>query len=84
MFTIYEGLDPKSDADRFYIPKKNRARSLIAIEDCVELAVRDFDVNIYGNEGRLSPCCQEREVRWLRSSKCFEDSDEREEIARVG
>ena len=28
--------------------------------------------------------CLGREVRWLRSSKCFEESEEREEIARLG
>ena len=40
-FTIYGGLHLKSDVDRLYIPKKDGGRILIAIEDFVELAVRD-------------------------------------------
>ena len=40
LFTIYEELHPKSDVDRFYIPRKDGGRSLTAIEDCVELADR--------------------------------------------
>ena len=38
--TIYEGLNPKSDVDRLYIPRKDGGRGLIAIEDFVGLAVR--------------------------------------------
>ena len=33
MFTIYEGLHPKSDADRLYILKNDVGRCLIALED---------------------------------------------------
>ena len=40
LFTIYEGLHPKSTYDRFYIPRKDGGIALIAIEDCVELVVR--------------------------------------------
>ena len=38
--SIHGGLHPKSDFDRLYIPRKNGRRGLIAIEDCVGLAVR--------------------------------------------
>ena len=42
MFTIYGELHPKPDADRLYIPRKDGGRGLIAIEDCVQLAVRGW------------------------------------------
>ena len=40
LFTIYGLLQPKSDVDRLYIPRKGGGRGLIAIEDCVEMVVR--------------------------------------------
>ena len=53
MLTIYGGLHPKSDVDRLYIPRKDGGGRLIAIEDCVELAVRGLKVNVHGSEKRL-------------------------------
>ena len=53
LFTIYGGLHPKSDVDRLYIPRKDAGRGLIAIEDCVELAVRGLEVYVHGSEARL-------------------------------
>ena len=53
LFTIYGGLHPKSDVDRWYIPRKVGRGGLIAIEDCVELAVRGLEVYVYGSEERL-------------------------------
>ena len=44
LFTIYGGLHPKSNVDRLYIPKKDGGRGLIAIEDCVELAVKSLKI----------------------------------------
>ena len=46
LLTIYGGLHPKSDVDRLYIPRKDRRRGLIAIGDCVELAIRDLEVYV--------------------------------------
>ena len=40
LFTIYGALDPKSDVDRLYIPRKEGGRDLISIKDCVELTIR--------------------------------------------
>ena len=40
LFTIYGRLHPKFDANRFYVPRKDGGRGLIAIEDPVELAIR--------------------------------------------
>ena len=48
LFTIYGGLHPKFDVDRFYIPREDGGRGVIAIEDCVELAVRDLKVYVHG------------------------------------
>ena len=53
LFTIYGGLHPKSDVDRLYIPRKDGGRGLIAIEDCVELAVRALEVYLHRSEERL-------------------------------
>ena len=53
LFTIYGVLHPKSDDDRLYISRKGGGRGLIAIEDCVELAVRGLEVCVHGKEERL-------------------------------
>ena len=53
MFTIYGALNPKSDVDRLYIPRKEGGRGLISIEDCVELAIRGMEVYVHGSEERL-------------------------------
>ena len=53
MFAKYGGLHPKSDVDRLYITRKDGGRGLIAIEDCVELAVRGLEVYVHGSEERL-------------------------------
>ena len=50
LFTICGEL---SDVDRFYIPRKDGGRGLIAFEDCVEFAVRGLEVYVHGNEERL-------------------------------
>ena len=53
LLTIYGALHPNSDVDRLYIPRKEGARSLISIEDCIEVAIRGLEVNVHGNEERL-------------------------------
>ena len=53
LFTIYGVLNPKSDVDRLYIPRKDGGRGLIAIEDCEELAVRGLKVYVHGSEESL-------------------------------
>ena len=53
LLTIYGVLDPKSDVDRLYIPRKEAGRGLISIEDCVELAIRGLEVYVHGSEERL-------------------------------
>ena len=54
LFTIYGGLQPKSDVERLYIPRKVGGRGLIAIEYCVEFAVRGLEVHFHRSEERLA------------------------------
>ena len=68
LFTIYGGLHPKSDADRLYILRKDRGRDLIAIEDCLELAVRGFEVYVYGSEARLIQAARRDRVDGLEAA----------------
>ena len=42
LFTIYGALQPNSDADRLYIPRKEGGRGFISIEDCVEVSHKRF------------------------------------------
>ena len=53
LFTIYGGLQQKSNVDRLYIPRKDAGRGLIAIEGCVQLAVKSLEVYVHGSEERL-------------------------------
>ena len=53
MFTIYGRLHQKSDVDRLYMPRKVRGRGLIAIEDCVDFAVRGLELYVHGSEEKL-------------------------------
>ena len=84
LFTIYGGLHSKFDVDRLHIPRKGGGRGLMAIEDCVELAVRGLEAYVYGSEERLLHAARGDRLSWLRSSKCFEKSEEREETTRLG
>ena len=76
LFTIYGGLHPKSDVDRLYIPRKDRRRGLIAVGDCVELAVRGLEVYVSNvlkkakKEKRLQNC-EEKALycQYLRQTK---------------
>ena len=56
---MYGALNPKSDVDRLYIPRKEGGRGLISIEDCVELARRDLEVYVRGSEERLMQALEE-------------------------
>ena len=49
-FTIYGGFHPKTDIDRLYTTRKDGGRGLIAIKECVELAVTGLVVYVYGSE----------------------------------
>ena len=43
----------KSDIGRLHVSKKYGRRGLIAIENCVELAVRGLEVYVHGSEEGL-------------------------------
>ena len=60
LFTIYGALHPKSDVDRLYIPRKERGRDLISIEDCVEVAIRGLEVYVHGREERLIQAARDK------------------------
>ena len=49
LFTIHGALDPKSDVDRLYIPRKKGGRGLISIEDSFELAVSGLEDYVHGS-----------------------------------
>ena len=59
LFTIYGALQPKSDVDKLYIPRKEGGGGLISIEDCVELAIRGLEVYVHGREERLYKLLEE-------------------------
>ena len=59
MFTKYGGLHPRSDVNRWYISRKDGGRALIAIEDCVELAVRVLEAYVHGSEERMLQTARE-------------------------
>ena len=46
-------LHPKSYVDRLYVPRKERKRVLIYIEDCLGLAFRGLKVYIQNSDERL-------------------------------
>ena len=53
LFTIYGRLNPTSDTDTLYIPRKDGGRGFIAGEDCAELAVIYLKIHVHRNEERL-------------------------------
>ena len=66
--TVYGGLHPKCGVDRFYISRKDGGRSLIAFEDCLELAVRGLEVYFYGSEERLLQAAREDRENGLEAA----------------
>ena len=81
LFTIYGALHPKSDVDRLYIPRKEGGRSLISIEDCVELAIRGLKVYVHGSEEILIQAARGDKIDVLEAANVFK---EREKIKRLG
>ena len=74
MFAIYRALHPKSDVDRLYIPRKEGGRSLISIEDCVELAIRGLEVYVHGSEGRLMQATRGDKIDGLEAASVLKRS----------
>ena len=74
LFTIYESLHPKSDPDKLYIPRKERGRGLISIEDCVELAIRGIEVYVQGSEERLIQAARGDKIHGLEAASVLKRS----------
>ena len=74
MFTIYGALHPKSDVDRLYIPRKERGRGLISIEDYVELAIRGLEVYVDGREERLIQAARGDKIDGLEAASVLKRS----------
>ena len=74
LFTIYGALYPKSDVDRFYIPRKEGGRGLISIEDCVELAIRGLEAYIHGCEERLIQAARGDKIDGLETASVLKRS----------
>ena len=77
-FTMYGALHPKSDVDRLYIPRKERGRGLIFIEDCAELAIRGLKEYVHGSKEILIQTARGDKIDGLEAIK------EREKIRRLG
>ena len=74
LFTIYGALHPKSDVDRLYIPRKERGRGLISIEDCVDLAIRGLEVYVHGSENRLIQAARGDKIDGLEAASVLKRS----------
>ena len=74
LFTIYGALHPKSEVDRLYIPRKEGGRGLISIEDCVELAIRGFEVYVHGSEERLMQAARRDKIDGLEAASVLKRS----------
>ena len=72
--TIYGALDPKSDVDRLYIPRKEGGRGLISIEDCAELAIRGLEVYVHGSEERLIQAARGDKIDGLEAASVLKRS----------
>ena len=66
--------------DRLYIPRKEGGRDLMSIEDCVELAIRGWEVYVHGSEERLIQAARGGKIDGLEA----EEIKERENIRRLG
>ena len=83
MFAIYGGLRPKSDVDRFYIPRQDGGRGLIATEDCIKLAVRRLEVYAHGSEERLIQVARGDKTDGLEAASVLNKVDKEKKTARL-
>ena len=67
LLTIYGRSHQKSGVGRLHIPRKDGGRCLIAIEDCVELVVRGWEVYDHESEKRLLQAAGEHRVDGLEA-----------------
>ena len=74
LFTIYGTLHPKSYIDRLYITRKEGGRVLIAIDDCVELAIRGLEVYVHGSVERLIQAARGDKIDGLEAASVLKRS----------
>ena len=53
LLTMHNGLHPKSNVERIYIPREEGGRGLISVEDCVESATLGLERYINDSDERL-------------------------------
>ena len=80
LFTIYGALHPNSDVEKLYIPRKERGRGLISIEDCVELAIRGLEVYVHGKEERLMQAARGDNVDGLEAANVLKSLNKEERL----
>ena len=80
LFTTYEGLNPKSDVHRLYIPRKDEGRGLIAIEDCVELEVRGLEEYVHESEERLLQAARGDRVDSLEAARVLKKAKKQKRL----
>ena len=83
LVTIYGALNSTSDFDRLYIPRKTGGRGLISIEDCVELAIRGFEVYVHGSEERLIQSARGDKINGLQAASVFKRSKKEKRLQDV-
>ena len=71
---MYGALHPKSDVDRLYIPRKEGGKGLVSIEDCVEVAIRGFEVYVRGSENRLVQAARGDKIDSLEAASVLKRS----------
>ena len=80
LFTMYGALHPKSDVDRLYIPRKEGGRGLISIEDCVEVAIRGFEVYVHGSEERFIQAARGDKIDRLEAASVLKRSKQEKRL----
>ena len=80
LFTIHRALHPKSDVDTLYILRKERGRSLISTEDCVELAMRGLEVYVHRCEERLIQAARGDKIDGLEAASVLKRSKKKKRV----
>ena len=73
-------MQPNSDVDRLYIPRKEGGRGLISIEDCAELAIGGLEVYVHGSKERLMQAAREDKVYGLEAASLVKRSNKEKRI----
>ena len=74
LFTIYGALHLKSDIDRLYITRKEGGTGLISIQYCVELAIRDLEVQVHRSEEILIQTARGDKIDGLEAASILKRS----------